>query len=241
MAFNSKIEWTTATWNPVTGCTKISAGCQNCYAERLALRLKAMGVAHYQNGFTTTIHEQSLPLPLKWKAPRTIFVNSMSDLFHSGVPIAFIEQVFQVMKQAEQHTFQVLTKRPNRALELFDRLPWASNVWMGVTVESEAYLERIDQLRRIPSAIRFISLEPLLSSLPELNLQGIHWVIVGGESGQGARPMKKEWVLNIQEQCRTADVPFFFKQWGGIRKTATGSLLNGRFWKELPRARFAVQ
>jgi len=234
MAINSHIEWTESTWNPVTGCTKISPGCKHCYAERMAKRLKAMGQSNYLNGFEVTLQEQALETPLKWKKPQVVFVNSMSDLFHNKVPDDFILRVFNVMNRADWHCFQVLTKRPERLLELNDQLPWQSNIWMGVSVENEDYMWRIDLLRETSARIKFLSLEPLLGPLQDLDLTGIDWVIVGGESGPGARPMKASWVRNIRTQCRKADVSFFFKQWGGVWKKKSGRLLDGRTWDEMP-------
>ncbi len=234
MAANSKIEWTEATWNPVTGCTKISPGCKHCYAERLAKRLQAMGVKKYANGFRVTLHPDVLDIPLHWRKPRMIFVNSMSDLFHDEVPLTFIQRVFGTMQRAHWHTFQVLTKRAERLAHLAPHLPWPRNVWMGVSVENERYKYRIDLLRQVPAAVRFLSLEPLLGPLPELDLRGIHWVIVGGESGPGARPMRPEWVTDIRDQCLAAGVPFFFKQWGGVHKARNGRILDGRLWNQLP-------
>lgn len=214
MGQKSAIEWTEATWNPLTGCTKISPGCKNCYAERMALRLRAMGQPNYVNGFELTLHEQVLDLPLRWKAPQTIFVNSMSDMFHGDVPEGFIVRAFETMRRAHWHNFQVLTKRAGRLLDLNEVLPWSPNIWMGVSVETEAYYERIDFLRRTKAAVKFLSLEPLLGPLDNLSLFGIDWVIVGGESGPGAREMQNEWVTSIRDQCAEAKVPFFFKQWG---------------------------
>jgi len=234
MADNSRIEWTESTWNPVTGCTKISSGCRNCYAERMAKRLKAMGIKNYVNGFKLTTHPDSLNIPLKWKKPRIVFVNSMSDLFHEEVPFKFIEQVFGVMNEASSHIFQILTKRSLRLLELNQFITWPSNVWMGVTVEDAPYIDRIDHLRATGAVIKFLSIEPLLGPLPDLNLSGIDWVIVGGESGPGARPMKKSWVLSIRDNCCDNGIPFFFKQWGGVRKSKLGRLLEGRYWNEMP-------
>jgi protein gp37 len=236
VAQTSSIEWTQATWNPVTGCDKISPGCKHCYAERLAKRLKAMGQERYRNGFKVTVQRDALEVPLSWRAPRVIFVNSMSDLFHDDVPAAYVAECFDVMQRATQHTFQVLTKRPERALELADQLPWPRNVWLGVSVETAAYFKRIKTLRQIPAAVRFLSLEPLLGPLPGLPLDGIHWAIVGGESGPGARPMPAKWVREIRAQCRKARVPFFFKQWGGVQKSKTGRVLDGRTWDEMPIA-----
>jgi protein gp37 len=234
MATNSAIEWTEATWNPLTGCTKISPGCKHCYAERLAKRLQRMGQPNYVNGFRLTLHEQTLELPLRWKRPRTIFVNSMSDLFHKSVPDDFIYRVFDVMCRADWHRYQVLTKRPERLLAINGRLPWLPHIWMGTSVESQKYVPRIDYLRQTGAHIRFLSLEPLLGPLSHLNLDGIHWVIVGGESGPAARPMDPAWVMDIQNQCRAAAVPFFFKQWGGVNKKKAGRELDGQTWDEMP-------
>jgi len=234
MSVNSAIEWTESTWNPVTGCTKISDGCSHCYAERMARRLKAMGQKNYANGFKVTLHPHALNLPLKWKKPQTIFVNSMSDLFHKNVPISFIHKVFSIMTEAHWHRFQVLTKRASRLQKIASELNWPNNVWVGVTVENNDYTKRIDCLRNVPAIVRFLSLEPLLGPLPRLNLTNIDWVIVGGESGPGARPMEKDWVLDIQHQCKSAKVPFFFKQWGGFNKKKAGRLLNGREHSEMP-------
>lgn len=234
MALNSGIEWTETTWNPVTGCTKISPGCKNCYAERMALRLQAMGQQNYRNGFKVTLHERMLPLPLTWKKPRMIFVNSMSDLFHQDVPIEFIESAFDIMKKASWHTFQVLTKRSDRLKEIDEIIDIPKNVWLGVSVECEDYLHRIDNLRSINAKIKFLSLEPLIGPLSELNLRNIDWVIVGGESGPGARPMRREWVCEIRDTCINSQVPFFFKQWGGVFKKRTGRILEGRTWDQMP-------
>ena len=234
MAANSSIEWTGSTWNPVTGCSKISTGCRNCYAERMARRLQAMGQPNYRNGFGVTLHPHVVDLPLTWKTPRTIFVNSMSDLFHEEVPDAFIREIFGVMVKAKWHRFQVLTKRSGRLLELSAVLPWPRNIWMGVTVEDGNVIERIDHLRKAGAAVKFLSIEPLLGPLPELDLTGIDWVIVGGESGPGARYMDPTWVADIQRQCVSAGVPFFFKQWGGTDKKKAGRILEGRTWDEMP-------
>ena len=240
MATNSTIEWTESTWNPVTGCNKISPGCKHCYAERLSKRLKAMGQANYKNGFKLTLQPQMLELPLSWKKPQTIFVNSMSDLFHKNVPLEYIQQVFDVMKRAHWHRFQVLTKRADRLAELSSQLEWSPNIWMGVSVESQKYVHRIDDLRKTDAKVKFLSLEPLLGALKNLDLSEIDWVIVGGESGYGARPIKQEWVLEIREQCQTFNVPFFFKQWGGTNKKKTGRLLEGRTWDEMPSVQSAT-
>lgn len=234
MAGLSKIEWTEATWNPVTGCDKISPGCKNCYAERLALRLQAIGARQYKDGFALTLHPESLDIPLGWKKPRVIFVNSMSDLFHKNVPLSFIKQVFSVMRAAPQHQFQILTKRAERLAELDRELSWSHNVWMGVSVESEDYVQRIGYLKTSSAKIKFLSLEPLLGPLPHLDLKGIDWVIVGGESGPYARHMEPQWVRQIRAQCVAAKVPFFFKQWGGVFKSKTGRTLDGRTWDQMP-------
>jgi len=230
------IEWTEASWNPVTGCTKISPGCKHCYAERLATRLKAMGQPNYANGFELTLHERMLEGPLRWRQPQMVFVNSMSDLFHDDVPLDFIKRVFAVMEQAYWHRFQVLTKRSERLAELSSCLPWPVNVWMGVSVETAEYSFRIDDLRNTGAGTRFLSVEPLLGPIPNLDLAGIHWVIVGGESGPGARPMKLEWVTSIRDQCARAAVAFFFKQWGGTNRKKTGRSLDGRTWDQVPDA-----
>ncbi len=240
MASNSPIEWTESTWNPVTGCNKISPGCKNCYAERLSKRLKAMGQANYKNGFKLTLQPQMLELPLGWKKPQTIFVNSMSDLFHKDVPLEYIQQVFDVMKRANWHRFQVLTKRADRLAELSSELEWSPNIWMGVSVESQKYTHRIDELRETGAKVKFLSLEPLLGALKNLDLRKIDWVIVGGESGYGARPIKEDWVIDIREQCFQANVAFFFKQWGGVNKKKTGRLLEGKTWSEMPLAQKAT-
>ncbi len=234
MAQNSKIEWTESTWNPVTGCTKLSPGCKNCYAERMALRLKAAGSPNYANGFRVTLHHHALELPLHWKQPRAIFVNSMGDLFHKDVPFDFISQVFDVMHRAPRHRFQILTKRSDRLLKLSTRLTWPQNVWMGVTVENADSAFRIDHLRETDAAIKFISFEPLLGPIPDIDLEGIDWVIVGGESGPKARPMKPQWAADIRDQCLAAGVPFFFKQWGGVNKKKAGRTLDGRTWDGIP-------
>lgn len=248
MATQTSIEWTEVTWNPVRGCSRISPGCENCYAERMAHRFSGVGFPYEGltrvsrsgeprwTGRLLTISD-ALGEPLRWKRPRMVFVNSMSDLFHDRVPAEFVKRVFATMHAAHWHTFQVLTKRPERCLELARQLAWPSNVWMGTSIEHNEYVRRADLLRRVPAAVRFLSLEPLLSSLPDLDLGGIHWVIVGGESGPGARPMKLEWVQEIHRACRDAQVPFFFKQWGGIRKKAAGRMLDGKTWNEMPSVR----
>jgi protein gp37 len=237
MAHYSDIEWTGSTWNPLTGCRKISAGCLNCYAERMAKRLHAMGNRSYRNGFLPTVHEQLFDLPLKWKASRRIFVNSMSDLFLEDFSDEIIQRLFGVMRRAHWHTFQILTKRSVRLLELNSKLIWPPNVWMGVTVESADYTSRVDDLRRTGAGTKFLSLEPLLSALPDLDLTGIDWVIVGGESGPNARSMAPEWATTIRDQCRNQKVPFFFKQWGGTNKKKAGRHLEGKLWDEMPLSR----
>lgn len=221
------------TWNPVTGCTKISQGCEHCYAERFARRLQAMGIPSYRNGFRLTLQERALELPLKWKEPRLIFVNSMSDLFHRDVPDEYIKAVFEIMNSANWHIYQILTKRSQRLARMSASLSWQPNIWMGVSVENQAYSFRVDHLRQTEAHVKFLSLEPLLGPIA-LNLEGIHWVIVGGESGPHARPMRKEWVLDIRDQCLRMGVPFFFKQWGGTNKSKSGRLLEGRTWDDMP-------
>ena len=243
MAQSSHIEWTDATWNPVTGCSKISAGCKFCYAERMALRLQAMGQPRYTNGFSVSLHHDLLDAPRQWRSPRFVFVNSMSDLFHEAVPFLFIRQVFETMLECPQHVFQILTKRSKRLRELGQQLPWPENVWMGVSVEDARVMFRIEDLVQVPATVRFLSCEPLIGPLDALPLDGIDWVIVGGESGPGARPMCREWVLSLLRQCREHNIPFFFKQWGGTWKKRTGRTLNGRTYDQLPRLRlpFSVQ
>lgn len=234
MATTSNIEWTEMTWNPVTGCTKVSQGCKNCYAERMTKRLTAMGSDRYRNGFRVTLHPDSLDAPRRWKQARLVFVNSMSDLFHDDIPLSYIQRVFSTMHDCPHHTFQILTKRSERLAELAPSLPWPANVWMGVSVEDSRVTHRISDLQNVPATVRFLSLEPLIGPLDNISLNGIHWVIVGGESGPRARPMRKEWVSTILHQCRSARVPFFFKQWGGVRKDLTGRTLNGRTYDEMP-------
>lgn len=236
MAQGSSIEWTESTWNPVTGCTKVSAGCKFCYAERLAKRLKAMGQPNYQNGFQVTLQEHMLEVPLRWKKPQTIFVNSMSDLFHKDVPTEYIQRVFDVMNRASWHRFQVLTKRAERLEELSSSLPWAENIWMGVSVENQDVVDRIDHLRATGAAIKFLSCEPLIGPLEDLDLRQIDWVIAGGESGPGARALHPDWARSLRDQCNLAEVPFFFKQWGGVNKKRTGRVLDERTWDEMPIA-----
>ena len=230
----STIEWTESTWNPITGCTKISAGCKNCYASILAKRLQAMGQKKYQNGFLPTMHPDTLNDPFKWKNGKLVFVNSMSDSFHKEFPLTFIQQMFSVMNETPRHTYQVLTKRAERLGELSTFLNWTDNIWMGVSVENEKEIDRIDHLRKTDAKVKFLSCEPLIGPLPNINLEGIDWVIVGGESGPNSRPMEKEWVDDIQQQCEKAGVAFFFKQWGGVNKKKTGRLLNGRTYDEMP-------
>ncbi|MFO7536609.1 MAG: phage Gp37/Gp68 family protein [Chloroflexota bacterium] len=230
----SKIEWTQSTWNPVTGCNKVSPGCKNCYAERMALRLQAMGQPNYAEGFKLTLHEHMLERPLQWKKPQLIFVNSMSDLFHEDVPLDYIQRVFDVMRRADWHQFQVLTKRSQRLQELSLAIEWPTNVWMGVSVETQKYTNRINHLQQTGAQIKFLSLEPLLGPLTNLDLCGIDWVIVGGESGPGARPVQEKWITSIRDQCLAAKVPFFFKQWGGKNKKKTGRKLQGKTWDQLP-------
>ncbi|UUZ95135.1 phage Gp37/Gp68 family protein [Paenibacillus sp. P25] len=231
----TKIEWTDMTWNPTTGCSKVSDGCKNCYAERMAKRLHAMGNPKYINGFEPREHPDALALPFSWKRPTKVFVNSMSDLFHEAISEPFIKKVFDVMNKTPMHTYQILTKRPERAALIADRFTWTDNIWLGTSVENSRVVDRIDALRLIPSRIRFLSCEPLLGALENLNLQDIHWVIVGGESGPGARPIDASWVRDILNQCQAAKIPFFFKQWGGVMKLKNGRLLDGREWNEFPQ------
>jgi len=231
----SSIEWTELTWNPTTGCTKISAGCKFCYAEVMAKRLQAMGIEKYKDAFAVRTHPEALRIPYTWKSPKTVFVNSMSDLFHDQIPLSFIKQVFEVMNDNPQHVFQVLTKRAERLLEVSPELKWTHNIWMGVSVEDERVIHRIDYLRKTKAKVKFLSLEPLIGPLQNLNLKKIDWIIVGGESGRKPRPMSEDWVLDIQEQCGKAEVAFFFKQWGGRNKKATGRELNGRTYNEMPK------
>lgn len=236
MANSSHIEWTDATWNPVTGCSKVSPGCKFCYAERLARRLEAMGQKNYRNGFKVTLQPHMLEHPLRWRQPRRVFVNSMSDLFHEDVQAEYIMQVFDVMRRAHWHQYQILTKRSERLMELDRLLDWQPQTWMGVSVENEKYLYRVDHLRRTRARIKFLSIEPLLGPLRKLDLRGIDWVIVGGESGPGARPVDPAWIREIRDRCTLARVPFFFKQWGGVFKSRTGRILDGRSWDEMPAA-----
>ncbi|MFC2088731.1 DUF5131 family protein [Calditrichota bacterium] len=234
MASKSSIEWTESTWNPITGCDKISPGCKYCYAEKMAKRLQGMGQANYKNGFNLTLHEHVIAYPLGWKKKQMIFVNSMSDLFHEKVPLEFILKVFAVMNEANWHTYQILTKRSERLLELSSKLPWDNNIWMGVSIENEQYKDRIDHLRQTSAKVKFLSCEPLIGQLPNLNLKEIDWVIVGGESGPGARPMQPDWAIDIKDQCVSQQVPFFFKQWGGLNKKKNGRTLQNRTWDQLP-------
>lgn len=241
MAISSNIEWTDSTWNPITGCTKISPGCKHCYAETFAERFRGVPGHPFEQGFDLRLWPERLDLPLKWKQPRIIFVNSMSDLFHERVSADFIFKVFETMQAAHWHKFQILTKRSERLRRLARTLPWPTNVWMGVSVESPTYTFRIDDLRDVPSAVRFLSIEPLLAEIPGLDLDGIDWVIVGGESGPKCRPMDAEWVRRIRRECKSQKVPFFFKQWGGTRKKLRGRMLDGRTWDEMPVAKMRVR
>lgn len=234
MSTKSHIEWTESTWNPLTGCTKISSGCLNCYAERMAKRLQAMGQPNYRDGFNLVLHPEVLTKPLEWKKPQMIFVNSMSDLFHKDVPLDFIQSVFDVMNQASWHTFQVLTKRAERLQELSAKLTWTDNIWMGVTIEEQKYNYRASYLKASGARVKFLSLEPLIGSVSGLMFDGIDWVITGGESGPGARPIKEDWVVEIRDECMRSGTPFFFKQWGGVHKKKNGRLLHGRIWSEFP-------
>lgn len=234
MGDKSRIEWTDATWNPVTGCTKVSPGCKYCYAERLAARLQAMRNPRYRNGFAITLHPDQLTLPLRWAKPRMIFVNSMSDLFHEDIPEGIIHRVFEVMSQAHWHVFQILTKRAQRLATLASRLPWPPNVWQGVSIENNDHTWRVQCLQEVPAAIRFLSMEPLLGPVPDLPLNNIQWVVVGGESGPQHRTLDPAWVRDIRRQCQSAGVPFFFKQWGGVTAKSGGRLLDGHTWDEMP-------
>lgn len=235
MAGNSSIEWTEATWNPVTGCTKVSQGCKHCYAERMAKRLHSMGNPRYNNGFNVTLHHDLIELPYRWKRPRKVFVNSMSDLFHEDVPLDFIQKVFNTMRETPHNTYQILTKRSWRLLELNDQLEWTPNIWMGTSVENEDVTSRIDELRQTNAHVRFLSCEPLLGPLDYLDLEGIQWVIVGGESGPGSRPMEADWVRSIRDQCKEQNVAFFFKQWGGVQKHRNGRELDNKIYDEYPK------
>lgn len=234
MADKSAIEWTDSTWNPVTGCTKVSPGCKNCYAETLAARLQRMGNRRYERGFAVTLQPDQVTLPLRWRRPRRVFVNSMSDLFHEAIPEEYILQVFEVMSQARQHVFQILTKRAERLAALAPLMPWTPNIWQGVSIESADYLSRIKYLKKVPAAVRFLSVEPLLGPIRRLPLDGIQWVIVGGESGPRHRPIDPDWVRSIRNQCVSSRVPFFFKQWGGRVAKSGGRFLDGRSWDQMP-------
>ncbi|HWU87057.1 MAG TPA: phage Gp37/Gp68 family protein [Kofleriaceae bacterium] len=234
MSDGSAIEWTDATWNPMRGCTKVSPGCKHCYAETFAERFRGVKGHPFEQGFDLRLVPEALELPLKWRAGRRVFVNSMSDLFHDDVPVAYLRRVFDVMRRASQHQFQVLTKRAERMGQIWNTFAIPDNVWMGVSIESASYVSRIDELRKVDAAVRFLSIEPLLGPLPELDLDGIDWVIVGGESGAGARPMDASWVRSVRDQCQRDGVSFFFKQWGGVRKHRTGRVLDGRTWDEMP-------
>lgn len=240
MADRSAIEWTEATWNPVTGCTQVSPGCAHCYAKTFAERWRGVPGHPYEQGFELKLWPERLDQPLRWRRPRTIFVNSMSDLFHEEIPDVFVEEVFRVMGEADWHVFQILTKRHERLLELCDRLPWPPNVWMGVSIENRRFVHRADYLRQVPAAVRFISAEPLLGPLKDLNLGGVDWLIAGGESGPGHRPVREEWLIELRDRCSEEDVAFFFKQWGGVRPKSGGRLLEGRNWDEMPAERSTV-
>ena len=235
MPKKSMIEWTESTWNPITGCDKVSPGCDNCYARRMAHRLQAMGQPKYKNGFKLTLHEQVLAEPYTWSKPQIVFVNSMSDLFHKEIPFKFLEYIFQVMRECPQHIFQILTKRSKNLKRLSSKIDWPKNVWMGVTVENNDYKYRIDDLRSTGAAVKFLSCEPLIAPISNMNLSGINWVIVGGESGPRARPMDEKWVLDIKAQCKTQNSHFFFKQWGGINKKKAGRLLGGKTYDAMPK------
>lgn len=230
----SSIEWTEMTWNPTTGCTKVSQGCKFCYAEVMSKRLQAMGVDKYKDNFEVRIHPSALDVPYTWKKPKIVFVNSMSDLFHEDVPLSFIQDVFYVMKNNPQHVFQILTKRADRLLRIHNDLKWSHNIWMGVSVEDDKVLNRVSLLSQTSAKVKFLSLEPLIGPLKNIDLDNIDWVIVGGESGRNPRPMKSEWVVEVQEQCEASDVPFFFKQWGGRNKKKNGRILNGKTYDEMP-------
>ena len=231
----SKIEWTESTWNPVSGCNKVSRGCDNCYAERMAIRLQAMGTRGYENGFEVTLHPHALDKPLKMKKPQVIFVNSMSDIFHDKISDEYIIKIFETMNKAHWHTFQVLTKRPKRLEKIANKLKWTNNTWMGVTVEANEYVDRVNYLRNCPANIKFLSIEPLIDSVDKLDYTGIDWVIVGGESGYGARVLQKEWVIDVRDKCLTLNIPFFFKQWGGVNKKKAGRLLDGTIYDDMPK------
>jgi len=240
VADRSAIEWTEATWNPVTGCTQVSPGCAHCYAKTFAERWRGVPGHPYEQGFELKLWPERLDQPLRWRRPRTIFVNSMSDLFHEEIPDVFVEEIFRVMGEADWHVFQILTKRHERLLELCDQLPWPPNVWMGVSIENRRFVHRADYLRQVPAAVRFISAEPLLGPLEDLNLGGVDWLIAGGESGPGHRPVREEWLIELRDRCSEEDVAFFFKQWGGARPKSGGRLLDGRSWDEMPAERSTV-
>jgi protein gp37 len=231
----SKIEWTESTWNPVSGCDKISKGCENCYAERMAIRLQAMGTRGYEDGFKVTLHPHTLEKPLNMKKPQIIFVNSMSDIFHKDIDDEYIIKIFEVMNKAHWHIFQVLTKRPERLKAIAHKLKWSDNIWMGVTVESNDYVNRVNYLKNLDIKVKFLSIEPLIDSVDKLNYNGIDWVIVGGESGYGCREIKKEWILDVKDKCQKENIPFFFKQWGGVNKKTKGRLLDGKIYDEMPK------
>lgn len=230
----SKIEWTEVTWNPTTGCNKVSAGCKNCYAEIFARRLRAMGSEKYMNGFRLTVHPDVINEPYSWKKPKKVFVNSMSDLFHEKIPIPFLKKVFNVMNDTPQHVYQVLTKRSERLVQIADNFKWTNNIWMGVSVENEKVINRIEHLKKTPAKIKFLSIEPLLGPLPNMDLNGIDWVIVGGESGRKSRPVEESWIIDIKDQCEKNGVAFFFKQWGGMNKKANGRELKGVVYNGMP-------
>ncbi len=230
----TKIEWTQSSWNPVTGCTKISDGCLHCYAEKMAKRLQAMGTKGYEKGFEVTLQYHQLQKPLKLKKPQMIFVNSMSDIFHSKIPDDYILKIFEVMNKAYWHTFQVLTKRPERLKRLKDKIKWSDNIWLGVTIESNKYVKRVNYIKETDAKIKFISFEPLIDSVGDIDLNGIDWTIVGGESGHGARVIKKEWIYEIKRKCESLNIPFFFKQWGGTNKKKNGRLLDGEIYDDMP-------
>ena len=231
----SKIEWTESTWNPVSGCDKISKGCENCYAERMAIRLQAMGTRGYEDGFKVTLHPHTIEKPLNMKKPQIIFVNSMSDIFHKDIDDEYIIKIFEVMNKAHWHIFQVLTKRPERLKAIAHKLKWSDNIWMGVTVESNDYVNRVNYLKNLDIKVKFLSIEPLIDSVDKLNYNGIDWVIVGGESGYGCREIKKEWILDVKDKCQKENIPFFFKQWGGVNKKTKGRLLDGKIYDEMPK------
>ena len=234
MAAHSRIEWTQSTWNPVTGCSSISEGCHHCYARRMANRLQGMGLSRYKDGFFVTIHRDLITAPFHWKKPRLIFVNSMGDLFHEQVPFSFIKEVFSTIESTPRHTFQLLTKRADRLVKLADKLPWPYNLWVGVTVELQQYIDRIEKLKQVPAAVRFVSFEPLLGPVESLRLENINWAIVGGESGPHARPMEATWARSIRDTCLDSSIPFFFKQWGGDNKKKRKRCLDRKLWNQYP-------